>query len=512
MGLLLGDRADIKAIADKSRKTIVEAVFDMPRSKESEDASDNELSELIVRREILPAGRSRAFVDDSPVTLPQLSSVMHNLLDIHSQHANLKLTSREGQLQIIDAMADNEELLEDYRELFKNYVSLRNRLRRIKEEKTINDKRKETLNVQLSQLKKLNVRKGEQEEVERNFELLSDADTVRDSLQSVYYYLLESDTSALSGISRSILRLQEISGLISEDNDSGDNLLSRLNELAIELKDIAETSERKADSIDSSPTALAKVSARMKELYDAVKAFHVSNADELVDLRSRLEREVAKISENDEDIAILERDGRHLAVKLKNLASEISERRLKAAADFSHRLTRRARPLGLTNLRFEVRIEKTKLSITGQDSVEFLCAFNKNGEMLPMASTASGGELSRLTLSIKSLMAEKIDMPTVIFDEIDTGVGGEIAAKMGKMMVDMADKTQILAITHLPQVAAKGKRHYKVMKKDTPERTVSTIRELDFEGRIREIAGMLSGERITEAALKAAMELVEKNN
>ncbi|MDE6272866.1 MAG: DNA repair protein RecN [Muribaculaceae bacterium] len=510
LGLLLGERADSRAIADKSRKTIVEATFEVNRPSEDLASGETEKIELIVRREIQPSGRSRAFIDDSPVTLIQLGGIASRLLDIHSQHANLSLASKEGQLQIIDAMADNKEYLEDYREIFRNYVAVRNRLRKIKEEQERSKERRDAISRQLEQLRKLNVKLGEQEEVERSFEILNDADTIREHLHSVSYLLGESDSAALSNISQSIWHLQEIADLVDAGVSEEESLLGRLKELAIEVKDIAETAERKADAMESSPATLARVAARMKELYDAVKIFHVGKADELIRLRETLEKELKAIDGDDDESAALEREGRLLAKHLKEMAQTLSERRIAAAEHFSQVLTEKARPLGLGNLKFEVRIEQTKLSINGGDTVEFVCSFNKNGELLPMAMTASGGELSRLTLTIKSIMAEKMEMPTVIFDEIDTGVSGEIASKMGRMMVDMADNMQILSITHLPQVAAKGERHYKVMKQDTPERTISTIRELSPEERVREIAGMLSGEEITEAALSAARALVEK--
>ncbi|MDE6811926.1 MAG: DNA repair protein RecN [Muribaculaceae bacterium] len=509
LGLLLGERADTKAIADKSRKTIVEATFELKRKSPDTAIEEPEDIELIVRREIAPNGRSRAFIDDSPVTLVQLAACTQHLLDIHSQHANLSLTSREGQLRIIDAMADNEELLADYREMFRNYVAIRNRLRRIKEEKARSEDKRDTLTFQLEQLKKLNVKVGEQEEVERQFELLSDADEIKERLKAASYLLVEGESSAMSNVAEAIGHLDSISSLIDADSEDENTVQNRLNEIQIEIKDIGETLARRADTMESSPALLAKAQLRMKELYDAVRTFHVKSADDLVELRAKIEKELGFLSGDNEEGAALEREARQLAKLLKDMALKLSERREEAADGFSVRLMELARPLGLHNLRFEVHIDHSKLNIDGQDVVEFRCSFNKNGDMLPMAMTASGGELSRLTLSIKSLMAEKMEMPTVIFDEVDTGVSGEIAAKMGGMMVRMGRKIQVLAITHLPQVAAQGQRHYKVYKRDTSERTISTITELNEDERVKEIAGMLSGEQITDAALEAARVLVE---
>lgn len=509
LGLLLGERADTKAIADKNRKTIVEATFELNRPKNGLPSAEDEEVELIVRREIAPNGRSRAFIDDSPVTLVALSNCTSQLLDIHSQHANRNLTSQEGQLKIIDAMAGNEELLADYQEIFRNYVAIRNRLRRLKEERARMEEKRGVISYQLEQLRKLNVKKGEQEEVERQFELLSDADEIKEHLKSIEYLLVDSETSAESAVAEALAHIENVSSIIDADQDDENSIQNRLKEIQIEIKDIGDTLGRRADTMDSSPALLAKTQLRMKEIYDATRAFNVKNADELVDLRSKLEKEMNLISGDDEENSGLEREGRQLAKLLKEMADKLTDRREKASIEFSERLTELARPLGLHNLRFEVGMEKSKLTISGQDNVEFRCSFNKNGEMLPMATTASGGELSRLTLTIKFLMAEKMEMPTVIFDEVDTGVSGEIAAKMGGMMVKMGEKIQVISITHLPQVAAQGERHYKVFKQDTPERTISTIKELSEPERIKEIAGMLSGEQISDAALEAAKVLVE---
>lgn len=513
LGLLLGERADTKAIADKGRKTIVEGVFELKTPIQTIDPDDSPANELIIRREISPTGRSRAFVDDSPVSLAMLGDCSSRLLDIHSQHANLALTGKDGQLRIIDAMADNTELLEDYRVIFKNYVAIRNRLRRLKEEKAHNDERRSLLQEKADRLRQLNVKKGEQEEVEREFDLLNDADEVRNRINTVLYLLTENDDSVLSLVNDSIEQLRAVSSLMeSPDTAEDDTMVGRLEGVGIELKDIVDTLERHADRLDSNPARLAKLTERMHLLMEASKSFHVENVDDLIPLKEKIESELAMIQGGNDEIRALEQDGRALGKQLKERADQLSERRASAANAFAKALVERCRPLGLSNLRFDVKIEKTKLTPDGQDAIEFLTSFNKNGDMLPMASTASGGELSRLTLGIKSMMAEKMEMPTIIFDEIDTGVSGEIAAKMANMMAAMSAEMQVIAITHLPQVASKGDRHYKVSKRDTEDRTVSTVVELTSEERVREIAGMLSGEEISEEALKAAKTLIKPSN
>lgn len=497
LGLLLGGRADTKAIADKSRKTIIEATF----------TGDDE--ELIIRREISPSGRSRAFVNDSPVTLQELAEKTVKLLDIHSQHANLSLNSREGQLQIIDAMSDTAEILEKYRKLFREYVAVRQQLKKIKEQNDKIRERRDLIEYQLQELNKINPKRGELEEVERRFEMLSDADDIRYHLSESFSRLNGHDESALQQIKDAQEELSLINpDILDEGLEEDERLIMRLKDLYVELKDIAETIENLADSIESNPVELSRTGARMRQLLDAVKHFHVEDGDALVDLKEQLTRELAQLDGNDFETQELEQQGKRLARELKELGEILSEKRKEGGERFATRLMERTIPLGLPNLRFKVKVTPAKLTIDGGDIIEFVCSFNKNGDFLPMATTASGGELSRLTLGIKSLMAEKMEMPTIIFDEIDTGVSGEIADKMGRMMESMADNMQVITITHLPQVAARGKDHFKVYKRDTEDRTISDIKHLTREERIKEIAGMLSGETLTESGIRAAEALL----
>ncbi len=506
LGLLRGERADTKAIADRASKTVVEATF-------LTDVTDPETGEsgpgeLIVRREISPTGRSRAFIQDSPVTLTSLGDCTSALLDIHSQHANLSLNSKDGQLDIIDAMAENADFLTDYRADFKKYVGLRTRIRQLRELKARNIEKRGIIRIQLEALNKLKPKKGEQQEVERRFEMLSEADEIREQMSGAYEALAGDQDSAMTGVRLAVGCLESFNLEAVDPTPEEESLITRLNSIYIELKDIAYTIEQLGESVESSPTLLAHTGARMRAYYEAVKSMGVDTGDDLVDLRDRLEAQLHMLDGDDDESRELEQEARSLAKVLKDKAEHLTRRRREAADKFSRNLTERAVPLGLANLRFAVAIKEGKLTTDGQDNVEFLCSFNKNGEMLPMSATASGGELSRLTLSIKSLMAEKMNMPTVIFDEIDTGVSGEIADKMGQMMTRMAEKIQIITITHLPQVAAKGVRHYKVYKQDTDLRTVSSVCEISGNERVMEIAGMLSGERLTEAALSAAQELL----
>lgn len=510
LGLLSGDRADTKAIADHSRKTVVEATFQIADSAFG-GMPEREDEEVIVRREISPSGRSRAFIDDSPVTLAELADFVGQLLDIHSQHANLSLNSREGQLRIIDAMSGTESLLDEYRKDFRRYVELRNKIKKIREIRDRNKEKRGYISLQLEALRKLKPKKGEQKEIEQRFEMLSEADEIREHLSGAHYVLAGDHDSAMSLVKNAIDELESFNLLVVDPTPDGESLISRLHSIYIELKDIAFTAEQLADGVESNPALLARTSGRMRAYYDMVKAMGVDTGDDLVDLQDELEQQLHLIDGEDDESREYEMEARTLARTLKDKANELTRLRTEGATAFSERLTERAKPLGLPNLKFSVAFDEGKLTADGQDIVEFRCSFNKNGVLLPMSSTASGGELSRLTLCIKSLMAERMNMPTVIFDEIDTGVSGEIADKMGGMMKGMASQMQIITITHLPQVAAKGARHYKVFKEDNEERTVSSVRELTGEDRIHEIAGMISGEHLTEAALEAAKALLNND-
>lgn len=502
LSLLLGERAETKAITDKNAKTVVEAVFTSP-DKTLEPlfvqlGVEWMADELVVRREVSATGRSRAFVNDTPVTLQTLTAVTRNLVDIHSQNSNIRLSESSNHLVLLDAYIGNENLLQEYKGLFTNYVEVRSKIKKIKERIEKNRESRELIAFQLEQLDKIKPREGELRQIEREFDILSDADQIREELGSAYAILDGRDDSVLSQISEAETGLQrvDVSFFAGEETD----IPSRLSSLKIELKDIAETLRANLERIDSDPTRLSKVTARMNLLYDAIKRFKVKDDNELVALHNDLRHRLNEIDFGDEDIVSLEKEGRILGKKLKEKAELLTETRKAGAIRLSEELLKTAKPLGLPNLRFEVDFTQGKLTSTGGDSVEFLCSFNKNHPLNPVSKVASGGEMARLMLSLKSILARCTHLPTVIFDEVDTGVSGEIADKMGKMMKEMGEDMQVIAITHLPQVASKGESHLKVYKNDDGERTVSHIRQLDLEGRIAEIASMLSGSEVNEAA------------
>ncbi len=512
LSLLLGERAETKAISDKSRKSVIEATFSSPSLELSKLLTDNGIewnsAELIARREISASGRSRAFVNDTPVTLPVLSSITSNLIDIHSQHSNMVLSQSSSHLSIIDSFAGDAELLGRYRREFSEYVALRSKIKRIKEQIAKNKENREFIVFQLEQLDKLKPRKGELRQVEQEFDMLSDSDQIREDLGYAYNCFESGDRSInalLAEATESILKVNlDIFGDKVEEE-----LAERLENLRIELKDITETVYDYLERVDSDPGRLAKVTARMNQIYDAIKRFKVMDEDGLVALHAELRGKLDSIDNGDGDLEEMEKQARTLAKDLKTLALELTGIRQEASVRLSELITETARPLGLQNLRFSVALTQGKLTADGQDTADFICSFNKNHEMQSMGKVASGGELARLMLSLKSIMAKCMNLPTVIFDEVDTGVSGEIADKMGDMMRRMGREMQVLAITHLPQVASKGDSHFKVYKTDNETRTVSHVRMLDKEERIRELAAMLSGKTINDAALLNARTLLK---
>lgn len=515
ISLLMGDRADSKVLANREGKAVVEGVFDAVSEslKDTFDANDLDWNDgqIIVRREIAANGRSRAFINDSPVTLPLLTEIAGGLVDIHSQHSNRLLSNPDYQLSIIDSIANNAELLAQYKKDFARFAGLRNKIKKIREAIDRSRENREFRAFQLEQLSKINPKEGELEIVEKTFDILSDADDLRSRLNSAAYMISTADVSALSMIGDAGASIDGIDFSLFEGSSDSEQsgIMSRLKNVYIELKDIGDSLARIASSIESDPVRLAKADARLKELYEAIKRFKVVDYDHLVALYSSLKDEDKGGNEKIGELNALEQEARALGDSLKAKAEEISNSRIAAARKFEETLTEDARPLGLKNLRFSVNLTQGKLTPNGKDTAEFLCAFNKSQPLMPLSQTASGGEMARLTLCIKAITANKLKLPTVIFDEIDTGVSGDIADRMGSMMAEIADGMQVFAITHLPQVAVKGKSHLLIYKHDEGERTVSHVKMLDKEERIREIARMLSGKEINNAALSNARALLK---
>lgn len=513
LGLLKGERADMKVISDKEKKAVVEATFvnvDEPTSallREMDTEWDG--GEIIIRREIYPSGRSRAFLNDSPATLSQLESLTSGLLDIHSQNENSVLAEQATQLQLLDSMADNGELLGEYTEEFRKYASLRAQIKRNREELIKNREQAEIIAFRLGQLDKLKPKAGELKRIEARYEFLSNSEELRESLGRARRVLDGGEAQgAIDLIEDARTALADIDFTLWQENDP--EVLERLRHCVVEIKDIIETIEDAAGMLEYDPSSLAHLSARMRDYYTALKAFRVESDAELEELHKSLKRQLRAAEGEDEDTEELEREAKRIAGILKQKAAAISSRRREVAGTLETLIEEEAHKLGLANLKFEIDIKDTRLSRTGGDSVEFRASFNKNSPLAAVGSIASGGEMARLMLVIKKITASRMSLPTVIFDEIDTGVSGSIADRMGEMMTEMGAMMQIITITHLPQVAVKGKKHFKVYKEDRGERTVSDVMLLSEEEREREIGRMLSGEKLDEAALTNARSLLKK--
>lgn len=513
--LLKGERADMKVISDKTKKAVVEASFsDIDGSTAAKVlAFDPEWDghELILRREILPSGRSRAFINDSPATIHNLEEVADDLLDIHSQNSNTILSQQSTQLRLVDSIAGNENLLSQYSRDYKKYVALRQQIKTNREEVARNKEQAEIIAFRLGILDKLKPKAGELKKIEIKHETLSNAEEIRESLLKARKALYGGETSgegAVDLIDNARSALSDIDFTLWEEEDP--EIQERLRRCVVELKDIVETIEGVVGLMEFEPEALASLSSRMKDYYTAFKTFRVETDERLEEMHAELKRQFACIENEDSDTLELEREAREIAKILKQQAAELTERRRKGASDLTAEIETEARKLGLENLRFEIELSNCKLSKTGGDRIQFKAAFNKNGALLPVGEIASGGEMARLMLAIKKITSARLSLPTIVFDEIDTGVSGPIASRMGDMMMEMGRVIQILTITHLPQVAVKGTRHFKVYKTDRQDKTVSDVMMLTDVEREEEIARMLSGEKINEAALINARSLLKK--
>ena len=516
--LLLGGRADLKAVRDVSRKSVIEAVFNIEGAttvidllKES-DVDSPDAPECILRRELSPGGRSRAFINDTLVTLPVLRQIAVRLVDIHSQHQNLLLASPEYQLEIIDSLADNRQLLEDYsaayaayRETLKKYTTTRDLIRR-------NQDDADFIAYQYSKLEEMDLMPGEHEALEQEREILQNVGDIKETLAGAIEPLVSGQVNALDLLYDALAALQNMADSMADNHPDVDfkSLSERVETARIEIADVADTLMDYDSTIADDPQRLEEVDQRLSDLYSLERKHNVENADQLIELRERLRSQIDALENAEDLLAGLETAAKRAKKAALNIAIKISERRIATAADFAAELRRIAAPLGMQNLRCEISFTKGKLGLTGFDQIHFLFAFNKNQALMPVGSTASGGEISRLMLTVKTIVAERMALPTIIFDEVDSGVSGDVAGRMAMMMASIGRKIQVITITHLPGVAAMGVRHFKVYKEDTDTATTTRIRPLSENEREGEIALMISGSATEPAALANARALLSK--
>lgn len=514
LGLLLGQRADVSVLADKEKKCVVEAQFDigglgLQSLFEAEDVDYDD--RLIVRREILPTAKSRAFVNDTPVQLAFLKMLGGRLIDIHSQHQTLTLSESSFRIQLLDTLASGEKtsnnVLQRYQEAYKGYTAMKRELEELAATEAQNRRDADYMQFQFDELNEARLVDGEQESLEQESQLLAHAEAVREGLAEAVAALdNDSGQSVLSGLRQAKSAIAHIAAYHPET----ESLLSRVDSSLIELDDVCGSLRSTAEGIVYSPERQQEVDDRLALLYRLQKKHSVSNVAELIEIKERLGERLQSMSTLDERIHLLMEQVDKAFRVVQKTAGELTSSRKEAGKVLQKCILPVLQALGMKEARFEVGMESTAVyGPMGHDAVTFLFNANRGGEMRDMSKVASGGEMSRLMLAIKSILTSRTLLPTIIFDEIDTGVSGDISVAVGSIMCRMAERMQVVAITHLPQIAAKSDQHLKVYKQTDGDRTVSCIKELTQEERINEVATMLSSDPPTDAALQTARELMQ---
>lgn len=510
IGLLLGQRADVKAIKNGASKCVIEAHFDISGYKMHDFFEENELEydekECILRRELQASGKSRAFINDTPASLGMMKELGERLIDVHSQHQNLLLNKEDFQLNVLDALAHDEAELTAYKSAFAVYREDVKALADLTEQAEKNKADEDYIRFQLEQLDEAKLVEGEQEELEQEAETLSHAEEIKEGLYKVGQALLNDEGGLLIAVKESINTLRSLQRVYQPATE----LSERLESSYIELKDIAQEVSGAEDGIEFNPARLDFINERLNLIYSLQQKHRVQTLDELIALTEDYRTRLNAITSFDDRIAELTAKKEAQYKRVKELATALTKKRVSAGKDIEKQMHARLQPLGMPNVRFVVEITPRKEpEANGADNVTFLFSANKNGTLQNISSVASGGEIARVMLSIKAMIAGATRLPTIVFDEIDTGVSGEIADKMASIMQEMGQVMQVISITHLPQIAAKGAAHYKVYKQDNETSTSSNIRLLKQDERVEEIAHMLSGATLTEAAMNNAKELLK---
>lgn len=509
IGLLLGNRADSKAIKAGRDRCVIEAHFDLSRYGMQKFFDDNDIDydadDTIIRRELTAAGKSRAFINDTPVPLTRMRELGEQLVDIHSQHQNLLLQKEDFQLNVVDIIAQDADQLKVYQKEYDAYRKAKELLEELKAEIAKNRENEEFMRFQHKELEDANLQEGELEQLEQEAETLSHSEDIKTALYEADSALSGDDDSILDKLKNATHHLENICDVYPSMAD----VAGRMQSSYIELKDIAQEISSSVDHVEFDPNRLDAINTRLDKLYTLQQKFHVETVTELIATRDRIAEQLSHIDNGDEDIEEKEKEVAALLVKAEKQAALLTSIRQKSAKAIEKEMKGRLIPLGIPNVRFEIAFADKPLSGNGADKVSFLFSANKSTQLQPVSQVASGGEIARVMLSLKAMISGAVKLPTIIFDEIDTGVSGKIAEKMADIMEEMGlQNRQVLSITHLPQIAAKGSHHYKVLKEETENGTISHMKELNNQERIEEIAQMLSGSDITQAALANAKELL----
>ena len=510
IGLLLGQRADSKSIKQGTDRCVIEAHFDLSRYDMKSFFDENDIEyddkDTIIRRELTATGKSRAFINDTPVALSMLKELGDQLMDIHSQHQNLLLNKQDFQLNVVDILAQDTKEVAAYQKVFDQYQQQKKALEALREEIERNRQNVDFLQFQFDELSQSKLAKGEQEELEQQSDTMSHAEEIKTALYETDNALNGDET----GVVDMIRKASNALGSISQVLPGSEELVGRLDSCRIELKDIADEVGRMLNHTDFDPEELDAINNRLDRLYELEKKYHVETVEELISLRDQLQQQLNNIENSDEAVAEKEKEVEQLHTICQEHANKVTKQRQAIAKQMKSQMAGRLEALGMPHARFEVSITTTELGRNGQDNVSFLFSANTSTPLQSVAQVASGGEIARVMLSLKAMISGAVKLPTIIFDEIDTGVSGKIAEKMAQIMQEMGQtERQVISITHLPQIAALGSHHYKVSKEETPQGTISQMKELTPEERINEIAQMLSGSNISKAAIDNAKQLLK---
>ena len=509
IGLLLGNRADSKQIKQGEKKCTIEAHFDLSHYGFESFFEDNDIDfepeDTIIRRELTASGKSRAFINDTPVSLQMMRILGEQLIDIHSQHQNLLLQKDDFQLNVVDIIAQDSTALSAYHSSYQHYKESLQRLSDLKDQIAKAQENEEFMRFQFNELKSAGLVEGRQQELEQESETLSHSEDIKTAYYEADHLLNDDDNGIIYKLGESLDSLSNIENVYPKAKD----VVQRLSSVHIELKDIASEVGSEVENIDFDPSRLDSINQQLDQLNTLEQKYHVSTEKELIEIRDNIAEQLQSIDNSDEELESLTKKVDEELKLCTEKAAKLTELRLKAGKIVEKEMSQRLIPLGIPNVRFKVDITSKPLSLDGTDKVQFLFSANTSTAMEPVAQVASGGEIARVMLSLKAMISGTVKLPTIIFDEIDTGVSGKIAQKMALIMQEMGNNNrQVISITHLPQIAALGRSHYKVEKEETAEGTRSHMRELNQEERVSEIAQMLSGADISDAALQNARELL----
>lgn len=509
IALLLGQRADTKSIKQGRDKCVVEAHFDLSRYDMREFFLQNDIdyddTDCIIRREINSNGKSRGFINDQPAAIGLMRELGEHLIDIHSQHQNLLLNKEDFQLNIVDILAKDDDIRQAYRQSYDAYKAAVAQLEALKEEIQKNLQNEDFLRFQTKELEEANLVAGEQEELETLTQMLNHAEEIKSSLYNTSNILTQDDGGVVNSLKEACANLHNIEEVFPEIKE----LSQRLEACFIELKDISHDVDRQVDKIDFDPKQLDDANLRLDTIYTLEKKYHAATTEELIEILAELKKRIELFDHSDENLKRQQEIVEKLEATCRQQAAKLSRQRSVAAKKIEKELLKRLVPLGIAKARFCILLQEKPLSHDGQDKISFLFSANSTTDMQPISQVASGGEIARVMLSLKAMISGAVKLPTIIFDEIDTGVSGRAAEMMGQIMYEMGlSNRQVISITHLPQIAARGTTHYKVSKEETDMGTISNMKILTTEERVAEIAQMLSGSNITEAAISNAKDLL----